>query len=48
VPWDETDVTTDDELFAEYGERIPVVLLDGKEHSYWSVDEIRLRRALVN
>ncbi|MCA1823037.1 MAG: glutaredoxin family protein [Frankia sp.] len=47
VALDERDVTTDDELYAEYGERIPVVLLDGKEHSYWRVDEARLRRDLT-
>ena len=47
VPWDERDVTTDDDLYAEYGDRIPVLLLDGREHSYWSVDERRLRRDLA-
>ncbi|HVF04099.1 MAG TPA: glutaredoxin family protein [Frankiaceae bacterium] len=47
VPWEERDVTTDDELYAEYGDRIPVVLLDGREHGYWSVDEARLRRDLT-
>lgn len=47
VPWDERDVTTDDDLYAEYGDRIPVLLLDGREHSYWSVDEPRLRRDLA-
>ena len=31
---------------AEYGDRLPVVLLDGAEHSYWEVDEPRLRRDL--
>ncbi|WP_418287701.1 glutaredoxin family protein [Mycobacterium adipatum] len=30
-------------LRAEYGDRLPVVLLDGAEHSYWEVDEPRLR-----
>ena len=30
-------------LRAEYGDRLPVVLLDGHEHSYWYVDEPRLR-----
>ena len=30
-------------LRAEYGDRLPVVLLDGREHSYWDVDEERLR-----
>ena len=47
VPWDERDVTADDALYAEYGDRIPVVLLDGKEHGYWNVDEPRLRRDLA-
>lgn len=39
-------VATDPELRAEYGDRLPVVLLDGREHSYWEVDEARLRRDL--
>jgi len=30
-------------LRAEYGDRLPVVLLDGREHSYWDIDEARLR-----
>ena len=46
VPWEEVDVTADDALFVEYGDRIPVVLLDGTEHGYWSIDEPRLRRDL--
>ena len=36
----------DAELRAEYGDRLPVVLLDGEEHSYWEVDEPRLRADL--
>jgi glutaredoxin len=31
---------------AEFGDRLPVVLLDGREHSYWEVDEPRLRADL--
>lgn len=38
--------STDPELRAEYGDRLPVVLLDGEEHSYWDVDAPRLRRDL--
>ena len=34
------------ELRAEFGDRVPVVLLDGREHSYWEVDEERLRADL--
>jgi glutaredoxin len=47
VPWDERDVTLDEADWAEYGDRVPVVLLDGREHGYWQVDEARLRRDLA-
>ncbi|MGY1806753.1 glutaredoxin family protein [Blastococcus sp. SYSU D00669] len=40
------DVDADMELQAEYGDRVPVVLLDGQEHSYFTVDVPRLRRDL--
>lgn len=38
----------DPALRAEFGDRLPVVLLDGAEHSYWEVDEHRLRADLAN
>ncbi|MEU5842478.1 glutaredoxin family protein [Rhodococcus sp. NPDC047139] len=38
---------TDPDLRAEFGDRLPVVLLDGREHSYWEVDEPRLRADLA-
>ncbi len=34
-------------LRAEFGDRLPVVLLDGREHSYWEIDEARLRADLA-
>ncbi|MBF6437246.1 glutaredoxin family protein [Nocardia cyriacigeorgica] len=37
---------TDPGLRAEYGDRLPVVLLNGREHSYFDVDEPRLRADL--
>jgi glutaredoxin len=40
------DVDADPGLQAEYGDRVPVVLLDGREHSYFTVDVVRLRRDL--
>jgi glutaredoxin len=46
VAWDEVDVETDDALRMEYGDRLPVVLLDGAEHGYWKVEERRLIRDL--
>jgi Glutaredoxin-like domain (DUF836) len=36
----------DSSLRAGFGDRLPVVLLDGREHSYWEVDEPRLRKDL--
>ncbi|GAA1809350.1 hypothetical protein GCM10009682_33830 [Luedemannella flava] len=45
-PWDEVDVETDLELETEYGDRLPVILLDGREHGYWRVEEERLLRDL--
>ncbi|GAA4457258.1 glutaredoxin family protein [Phytohabitans houttuyneae] len=44
--WVEVDVESDRELEAEYGDRVPVTLLDGKEHGYWRVEEERLLRDL--
>ena len=45
--WVELDVTDDVELEREYGDRLPVVLLDGREHGYWRVEEDRLLRDLT-
>jgi glutaredoxin len=42
----EVDIATDPELTAEYGDRIPVLMLDGREHGYWRVEEARLLRDL--
>jgi hypothetical protein len=38
----------DPKLRAEFGDRLPVVLLDGREHSYWELDEPRLRKDLAS
>ncbi|MEV6622119.1 glutaredoxin family protein [Amycolatopsis sp. NPDC051106] len=45
--WKTEDVDTDPEWRAEYGDRVPVILVDGAEHGYWRVEEDRLRRALA-
>jgi glutaredoxin len=45
--WQELNVESERELEAEYGDRVPVILLDGKEHGYWRVEEDRLRRDLA-
>jgi len=40
------DVDTDPELRAEYGDRVPVIMVDGREHGFFRVEEGRLRAAL--
>jgi glutaredoxin len=44
--WRAVDVDEDAELRAEYGDRVPVIEVDGREHGYWRVEEERLRAAL--
>ena len=46
VPWAEHSILDDPELMTQYGEQIPVVLIDGRQHTFWRVDEQRLRSAL--
>jgi glutaredoxin len=45
--WREVDVDSDPQLQDEYWDRVPVILLDGKEHGYWRVEEDRLLRDLA-
>jgi glutaredoxin len=47
VDWAVTDVDADTELRAEYGDRVPVILIDGSEHGYWRLEEDRFRAALA-
>jgi len=47
VGFEELSVDDDPQLLAEYAEEIPVVLVDGKQHTFWRVDEARLRKALA-
>ena len=47
VGWREVSLDGDRELEREYGDRVPVILLDGREHGYWRVEEDRLRRDLA-
>lgn len=43
----EIDIDGDDELRSRYGEEVPVTLVDGQQHDFWRVDELRLRAALT-
>ena len=45
--WTAVDVDTDPELRAEYGDRVPVIVIDGREHGFWRVEEDRFRAALA-
>jgi len=40
---DEAAAAGDASLRARYGDLLPVILLNGTEHSYWDVDEQALR-----
>ncbi|WP_309055579.1 glutaredoxin family protein [Streptomyces sp.] len=44
--WEEKDITRDEALHRAYWEQIPVVLIDGEQHTFWRVDAERLRREL--
>jgi len=46
VPWEERDITGSPQDLREYGEMIPVTLIDGVQHDFWRVDERRLRQVL--
>lgn len=47
IGWEERNITLDPAEQARYWEEIPVVLIDGRQHAYWTVEESRLRAALV-
>ncbi len=47
VGWKEIDITGDAELQTKWWDQIPVTLVDGVQHDFWRVDEVRLRRALA-
>jgi hypothetical protein len=46
IAWTERDITASDDDLKNFGEMIPVTLIDGVQHDFWRVDEHRLRRAL--
>jgi glutaredoxin len=46
VDVDASPELTDAQRF-EFGDHVPVILIDGKEHGYWRVEEARFRRAVA-
>lgn len=47
VTWEQKDISQDARLHDLYWEQIPVVLIDGAQHTFWRVNEERLRKALT-
>ena len=45
--WRAVDVDGAPALQAEYGDRVPVIEIDGREHGFWKVEEPRFRAALA-
>ena len=45
--YEERSILDDPDLHERYWEQIPVVLVDGEQHTFWRVDEARLRRELA-
>ena len=41
-----TDIESDDDLFEQYKEKIPVLKINGEEHFVFKVHEITLRKKL--
>jgi hypothetical protein len=46
VSIEQKNILDDAELAARYSEEIPVLLINGKVHNYWRVDEERFAGAL--
>ncbi|QOT15968.1 glutaredoxin family protein [Paenarthrobacter sp. YJN-5] len=46
VAWTEQRIEDDPELQQKYAEEIPVVLVDGVQRDFWTIDEQRLTRIL--
>jgi hypothetical protein len=47
VRWEERDITRSERDLRDYGDMIPVTLIDGVQHDFWRVSEQRLRAALT-
>jgi hypothetical protein len=47
IAFEEKSILDDPALLDTYAEEIPVVLIDGRVHTIWRVDENRLRAALA-
>ncbi|MFK4731638.1 glutaredoxin family protein [Agromyces mediolanus] len=48
IAFDEQSILDDEALAQRFAEEIPVVLIDGEVHTYWRVDPVRLKAALLD
>jgi hypothetical protein len=46
VPWEQVSLDDRPDLEGDYGELIPVVLIDGQLHQHWRINADRLTAAL--
>ena len=47
VGWREESITDSADLLERFSEEVPVLLLDGVQRDFWTIDEARLRRLLA-
>lgn len=46
IPWREQSVVDEPDLLGRFAEEIPVLLINGVQRDFWTIDEARLRRIL--
>ncbi|MDP5227540.1 MULTISPECIES: glutaredoxin family protein [Arthrobacter] len=46
VPWRERLIDDDDALRSRFSDEVPVVLIDGVQRDFWTIDAVRLERKL--
>jgi glutaredoxin len=45
--FEQLDVDADRQRRDSYSDRVPVILIDGREHGYWRLEEARFRKAIA-
>lgn len=45
--WARVDIDTDQDLVVRFGEQVPVIFVDGRQHDFWRVEPARLQAALA-
>ena len=45
--WSEQSIDDDAELHRRFAEEVPVVLVDGVQRDFWTINEARLRRIVA-